>query len=99
MNLFWTSKNPIKGFNHFVLVDKKVEMGKTMLVLVSVLEAEINIIISRDVLENSEQWESGCKEVNNGEGVLENYSDFKLKGKGERINKIFLSQDSPFYIS
>ena len=43
MENFWTSKNPIKGLSHFVLVNEIKKRDKVIVSLVSVIDVEINL--------------------------------------------------------
>ena len=43
MENFWTSKKPINGLRHFVLVNETKEDENVIFLMVSVLDSEINL--------------------------------------------------------
>ncbi|GEM_PF-2037796 len=100
MDCYWTSKKPIKGLRHFVLIDKFHSGDEITFLLVSVLDVDINLEVSEEELFNKEIWEEGwlnlAKKYSISNEYLKNKS--KLKAAVEN-NKIFLSKCSPFYIS
>ena len=59
MESFWTSKKPITGLRHFVLVNKTKEKGKNCYLMVSVVDCDINLNITFKDLFNSGNWENG----------------------------------------
>ena len=42
MENFWTSKKPINGLRHFVLVNETKDKGNILFLMVSVIDSEIN---------------------------------------------------------
>ena len=99
MENFWTSKKPINGLRHFVLVNKTKEKGKNFFLMVSVLDCEINLKITYKDLLNSGNWERGWLNLNKTDSITEDYVRFKFLNKKKGINKIFLTDDSLFNIS
>ena len=101
MDCYWTSKKPIKGLRHFVLIDKFHSGDEVTFLLVSVLDVDINLEVSEEELFNKEIWEEGwlnlAKKYSISNEYLKNKS--KLKAAVEKNYKIFLSKCSPFYIS
>ena len=43
MDCYWTSKKPIKGLRHFVLIDKFHSGDEITFLLVSVIDVDINL--------------------------------------------------------
>ena len=99
MENFWTSKKPIVGLRHFVLVNKTKEKGQVFFLMVSVVDCEINFKISQKELLNSGNWEKGWLNLSKKESITEDYARLKSLKKNEGINKIFLNDDSLFNIS
>ena len=99
MENFWTSKKPINGLRHFVLVDEMKEKGKKFFLMVSVVDCEINLKITYIDLFNGDNWEKGWINMSKKESITEDYFRFKSLKKIKRINKIFLTNDSLFNIS
>ena len=99
MKNFWTSKKPIKGLRHFVLVNKCNEKGQNIFLMVSVVDCEINLKISYKELLNSGDWEEGWINLPKSESITEDYIRFKSINKKDGSNKIFLTDDSLFNIS
>ena len=99
MENFWTSKKPILGLRHFVLVNKTNEKGQIFFLMVSVIDCEINFKISQKELSNSGNWEKGWLNLSKNESITEDYARLKSVKKKEVINKIFLNDDSFFNIS
>ena len=99
MENFWTSKKPIKGLRHFVLVNKTKEKGKIFYLMVSVVDCDINLKITIKDLFNSGNWEKGWLNIPKNESINEEYVRFKSLNKKKGINKIFLTDDSLFNIS
>ena len=96
MENFWTSNKPINGLRHFVLVNKKKE--ESIFLMVSVLDSEINLIITQEELKNSGNWHEGWINLPKIESITKEYVDFKSSNKIENIHKIFLNEDSLFNI-
>ena len=99
MDSFWTSKIPIRGLRHFVLLNAIRGKGRLNFLMVSVLDAEINLKISYEELVNSGNWERGWLNLNKGESITEKYVQHKARNEEELISKIFISDDSLFNIS
>ena len=99
MNLFWTSKKSINGLKHFVLINKYKEKGLYLLELVSVLDEDINLIISKKEFEKSKQWEIGFINDKKENIFINEYKEFKRINSNGRSDKILLRKNSPFNIS
>ena len=99
MENFWTSKKPIIGLRHFVLVNKTKENGQKLFLMVSVVDCEINLKITYKELLNSGNWEKGWLNLPKTESITQDYVRFKALKKKKAINKIFLTDDSLFNIS
>ena len=95
----WTSKEPINGLRHFVLVNKIKEKGQILFLMVSVVDCEINLKITYRELLNSCKWEKGWLNLPKTESITEEYVRSKSLIKKKGIKKIFLTGDSFFYIS
>ena len=99
MENFWTSKKPINGLRHFVLVNVKKEKGNMIFLMVSVLDSEINLKITYEELINSGNWSKGWINLPKLESITEDYVRLKSLAKKKGIKKIFLTDDSLFNIS
>ena len=99
MENFWTSKKPIVGLRHFVLVNKTKEKGQKIVLMVSVIDSEINLKITRKELLNSDNWERGWLNISKTESITEDYVRFKSLNKNDGMKEIFLTDDSLFNIS
>ena len=99
MENFWTSNKPINGLRHFVLVNEIKEEGNNILLMVSVLDSEINLKITREELINSENWQQGWINLPKLESITEEYGSFKSSNKAEGTDVIFINEDSSFNIS
>ena len=99
MENFWTSNKPIKGLRHFVLVNESNEKGKISFLMVSVVDSEINIETTYEVLINSGNWHKGWINLPKLQSITEEYVDYKSTKKGESIDEIFINEDSLFNIS
>ena len=99
MEKFWTSKKPINGFRHFVLLNEEREKGQIIFFMVSVLDAEINLKITKEELVNSSNWEKGWLALKKNDAITEDYVQFKSINKTDGINKVFINDDSLFNIS
>ena len=95
----WTSKKPILGLKHFVLVNKTIEKGQKFFLMVSVVDCEINLKIPYKELLNNVDWEKGWLKLHKTESITQDYVRFKSLKKKKGINKIFLTDDSLFNIS
>ena len=96
---FWTSKKPLNGLRHFVLVNEKKEKENIIFLMVSVLDSDINFKISYEELINSGNWIKGWINLPQLESITGKYSRYKSNNKGEEIDKIFIEDDSSFNIS
>ena len=96
----WTSKKPINGLRHFVLVNKVKEKNKIRNLMVSVIDVEISLKISNKDLINSGDWTEGWLSFPKDESITKDYLEFKssINSKKE-INKIFINKNSIFNIS
>ena len=97
---YWTSKKPINGLRHFVLINKVNQNSQTSFQLVSVLDLEISLEISKEDLMNKNKWHSGWLDLSKSKSITTNYLEFKSNKKNKnKIKKIFVNDDSPFNIS
>ena len=99
MNLFWTSKKSINGLKHFVLINKYKKKDVYLLELVSVLDEDINLIISKKEFETSKQWEIGFIDDKKENVFINEYIEFKRISSNDKFDKILLRETSPFNIS
>jgi tryptophan-rich hypothetical protein len=99
METFWTSKKPIKGLRHFVLVNKTKEKGQKFFLMVSVLDCEINLKIPYKELITCGNWEKGWLNLSKTESITHEYVIFKSLRKKEVSKTIFINDDSLFNIS
>ena len=99
MNLFWTSKKSINGLKHFVLINRYKKKGVYLLELVSVLDEDINLIISKKEFETSKQWEIGFIDDKKENVFINEYIEFKRISSNDKFDKILLRETSPFNIS
>ena len=99
MDNFWTSKKPINGLRHFVLVNEIKEKGNIFFLMVSVLDSEINLKITYEELINSGNWQKGWINLPKLQSITEEYFKYKSINKGEVIDEIFINEDSLFNIS
>ena len=96
---FWTSKKPINGLRHFVLVNENKQKGNTIFLMVSVLDSEINLKITYEELINSGNWQEGWINLSKTESITEEYSIYKSNNKIVGIGKVLVNEDSSFNIS
>ena len=96
---FWTSNKPINGLRHFVLVNLIKEKGNIIFLMVSVLDAEINLKITNEELVNSGNWSKGWTNLSKHESITEEYVNYKSSKKLELIDRIFVNEDSSFNIT
>ena len=96
MNLYWTSIRPINGLRHFVCVNEIFEKEEWKVLLVSVIDIEVNLIVSKDELENSISWKLGWLELNKSESITQDYISFKESKKFFEPTKLLLNDSSPF---
>ena len=100
LDCYWTSKKPIKGLSHFVLVDKFHLGDEITFLLVSVLDADIYLKVSEEEIMNKEIWNEGWLNLSKKNSISTEYLKYKSKQKAaDENNKIFLSKHSHFYIS
>ena len=98
-DLYWTSKEPLRGLRHFVLVDRFKIKGKWKLLLVSVLDNDISYLVCLEEFKTSENWESGWKDLNKEDSVTVDYMKFKKEENKNKIVKLYIKGSSPFNIS
>ena len=99
MENFWTSKKPINGLRHFVLVNETREKGNITFLMVSVLDSEIYLKTTYEELINSGNWHEGWINLPKLQSITEEYVRYKSTKKGENIDEIFINEDSLFNIS
>ena len=96
MNLYWTSVRPINGLRHFVCVNEFLLKGDLRLFLVSVIDIEVNLIVSKNELEKSGFWKLGWLDLNKSESITQDYISFKESKKFFEPTKLLLNDSSPF---
>ena len=99
MENFWTSKKPINGLRHFVLVNEIKKKGNTIFLMVSALDSEINFKITYEELINSGNWSKGWINLPKHESITEEFCDYKSSIKVDGIDEIYVNEDSTFNIS
>ena len=100
MENYWTSNESINGLRHFVLINKINEQDQIYFLMVSVVDVEISLKISKEELLNSGNWNKGWLNLPKSEAITKDYSDYKLSNKSkEGIEKIFVKNDSLFDIT
>ena len=100
MENYWTSNESINGLRHFVLINKINEQDQIYFLMVSVVDVEISLKISKEELLNSGNWNEGWLNLPKSEAITKDYSDYKLSNKSkEGIEKIFVKNDSLFDIT
>ena len=99
MNLYWTSVRPINGLRHFVCVNELLDKGDLKLLLVSVIDIEVNLTVSKNDLENSGSWMLGWLELNKSESITQDYIAFKESKNFYEPTKLLLNDSSPFKLS
>jgi len=99
MENFWTSKKPIKGLRHFVLVNETKQKGIIIFLMVAVLDSEINLKTTHEELINSGNWYKGWINLPKLQSITEEYVKYKSINKGEDFDEIFINEDSLFNIS
>tara|TARA_Y100001980_G_scaffold13509_1_gene3653 strand:- start:205 stop:504 length:300 start_codon:yes stop_codon:yes gene_type:complete len=98
MNLYWTSVKPINGLRHFVCVNEFLDKGDLKLLLVSVIDIEVNLIVSKSELEKSGSWKLGWLELNKTESITQDYIAFKENKNCFEPTKLLLNNSSRFKI-
>ena len=96
METFWTSKRPINGLRHFVLINRTKEKGKKTFLMVSVVDCEINLKITYKNLSNRDYWEKGWLNLPKNESITEDYLAYKSSSKENKLKKVFITYDSVF---
>ena len=76
MNLYWTSLKPINGLRHFVCVNELLINSEIKFLLVSVIDIEVNLIVSKNELENSGFWKIGWLEINKSDSIINLRNDY-----------------------
>ena len=99
MENYSTSKKPIKGLRHFVLVNETKDKAKIVVLMVSVIDSEINLKTTYEELINSGNWQKGWINLSKPQSITEEYVNYKSISKGEEIDEIFINEDSLFNIS
>ena len=99
MENFWTSKKPIVGLRHFVLVNKTKEKGKNLFLMVSVLDCDVNLKITYEELLNSGNWEKGWLNIPKNESITPDYALVQSLNNESGTSEIFITHDSVFNIS
>ena len=99
MENFWTSKKPINGLRHFVLVNEMKEKANIIFLMVSVLDTEINLKITYEELINSGNWCKGWIDFPKHESITEEYGMYKFSEKKDLIEEVYVNKDSFFNIS
>lgn len=99
MNLYWTSVRPIYGLRHFVCVNEFLFKSDLNLTLVSVIDIEVNLIVSKNELENSGSWTPGWVELNKSESITQDYIAFKSSKNFSEPTKLLLNDSSKFKLS
>ena len=100
MENYWTSNESINGLRHFVLINKINEQDQIYYLMVSVVDVEISLKISKEELLNSGNWNKGWLNLPKSEAITKDYSDYKLSNNSiEGIEKIFVRNDSLFNIT
>ena len=100
MENYWTSNKSIHGLRHFVLVNKLNEQDQINFLLVSVVDVEINLRVSKEELFNSGNWNKGWLNLPNSEAITKEYLEYKLSNSSkDGKEKIFVNNDSLFNIS
>ena len=100
MEKFWTCNKSINGLRHFVLINKINDKGQINFLMVAVIDVEISLKISKEELLNSGNWNEGWLNLPKSKAITRDYLDYKLSNiSKEGIDKIFLKNDSLFYIS
>ena len=100
MENYWTSNESINGLRHFVLINKINEEDQINFLMVSVVDVEISLKISKDELLDSGNWNKGWLNLPKSKAITKDYSDFKLSNKSkDGIEKIFVKNDSLFDIT
>jgi len=81
------------------LVNETKDIGNIFYLLVSVLDAEINLKTSYEELINSGNWYKGWINLSKHQSITEEYVNYKSINKGKGIDEIFINEHSLFNIS
>ena len=98
-SLYWTSVRPINGLRHFVCVNELFDKGNLKLFLVSVIDIEVNLIVSKIELENSRSWKLGWLDLKKSESITQDYIAFKASKNFSEPTKLLLNESSEFKLS
>ena len=90
---------PINGLRHFVCVNEFLDKGDLKLLLVSVIDIEVNLTVSKNDLENSDSWKLGWLELNKSESITQDYIAFKGSRNFSEPTKLLLNDSSKFKLS
>ena len=100
MQNYWTSKKPIKGLRHFVLINEVNDNGLISLLMVSVLDGGICTKISKQELLNKENWEEGWLDLPKRKSITGDYLKYKLiNNQKDEFKMVFINENSIFNIS
>ena len=99
MNLYWTSVRPINGLRHFVCVNELLIKSDLKLLLVSVIDIEVNLIVSKNELENSDSWHLGWLDLKKSESITQDYIAFKGSRNFSEPTKLLLNDSSKYKLS
>ena len=99
MESFWTACKAINGLRHFVLVNQIKEKGNIVFLMVSVVDAEINLKISQEELLNNCYWEKGWLNLPKSDSITEDYVRYKSIHNKKRVIAVTINDNSKFNIS
>ena len=99
MELYWTSRKPINGLKHFVVINQYEFKKEVYLDLVSALDEAISFTISKKVFEESSQWIKGWNDNERENIDIKEYLEFKSSLGSYKSNKIIFNETSLFNIS
>ena len=99
MELYWTSRKPIHGLKHFVVINQYELKKKVYLDFVSALDEAISFTISKKVFEKSSQWIRGWNDNERENIDIKEYLEFKSSKREYKFNKIIFNENSIFNIS
>ena len=98
MDLYWTSISPIKGLRHFVCVNEIKHGNDCSALLVSAIDIEVNLKVSKEELDNSGLWQLGWLDISKSEAITKEYISFKKSKNFSIPTKLLLDVSSPFYL-
>ena len=90
---------PINGLRHFVCVNQFLFEGDLKILLVSVIDIEVNLIVSKNELENSSSWKLGWLELSKSESITQDYIAFKGSKNFSEPSQLLLNNSSKFKLS